>query len=563
MLIFQESIQTNRNTLMKTILYIILLTLSMTSFAETQIASHLQSGWDAINTTSLEKNVRYLSSDDLQGRLSLARGDKKAIDWIETQFKQIGLKPVAGNSYLQAVKLIEYIPDRNKSYIQLERANTSIQWKKPDVLTEFKKNINITGDVIFVGYGITAPDLHYDDYQNIDARGKIVLAFEHEPQETNPSSIFNGKANTLYANNRLKALNAQKHGAIAILIAPEPLRKHPSNQERFANIGGSATRKIPVPSQALADDELNIPIAIISEAVANKIAGSHLSLAKLQTAIDKDLTPQSRPLSDIKITLNDINKSRSYGTSYNVVGMLEGSDPILKNETIIISAHHDHDGMSRGEIWHGADDNASGTAGVISLANAFMKNSQAKYGIQPKRSILFVVFAAEERGLLGAFYMAAHPLRPLATTRAMINFDMIGRNEVPTAQTNGIIDIPTDTTNRLNLIGSHYSPDYDKTVIHQNQYTQLTLDYRFDNENALNTFFRSDQFPFVLHHIPAFWWFTGFHPDYHHTTDTADKINYVKMQKILRLAYLSGYAFADEKTPPAFIKNPKGEMEHG
>src|SRR6201999_2760542 len=183
-------------------------------------------------------------------------------------------------------------------------------------------------------------------------------------------------------------------------------------------------------------------------------------------------------------------------------------------------------------------------------------NARAAGGLRPKRSILFVVFASEERGLLGAFYMAAHPLRPLATTRAMINFDMIGRNETESDQTKGLIEIPADTTNRLNLIGALYSPDYNRTVAAENKFVGLDLDDRFDHESALNVFFRSDQFPFVLHNIPAFWWFTGFHPDYHHTTDTAEKINYVKMEKILKLAYLTGYAFADEGTPPKFVETP-------
>jgi Zn-dependent M28 family amino/carboxypeptidase len=116
--------------------------------------------------------------------------------------------------------------------------------------------------------------------------------------------------------------------------------------------------------------------------------------------------------------------------------------------------------------------------------------------------------------------MAAHPLRPLATTRAMINFDMIGRDEAPSDQTNGLIDIPANTTNRLNLIGAAYSPQFKDTVAQANRAIGLDLDDRFDHENALNVFFRSDQFPFLLHDIPAFWFFTGFHPDYHHVTDT-------------------------------------------
>jgi Zn-dependent M28 family amino/carboxypeptidase len=261
---------------------------------------------------------------------------------------------------------------------------------------------------------------------------------------------------------------------------------------------------------------------------------------------------------DSMVTLHFENKSRSSGVTYNVAGLLPGVDPALAAETIIISAHHDHDGAARGtggnpEIWHGADDNGSGTVGVVELARAFAANP-----VKPKRSILFVVFAAEERGLLGSYYMAAHPLRPLATTRAMINFDMIGRDEAKSDQTDGLIDIPANTSNRLNLIGAAYSPDFKNTVVAANRAIGLDLDDRFDHENALNTFFRSDQFPFVLHNIPAFWFFTGFHPDYHHATDTPDKIDYPKMLKILQLSYLSGWVFANQLGYPRFVADPPG-----
>jgi len=151
--------------------------------------------------------------------------------------------------------------------------------------------------------------------------------------------------------------------------------------------------------------------------------------------------------------------------------------------------------MSGSEIWHGADDNGSGTVGVVALAHAFAcKRGRERRAKDQSGPILFVVFAAEERGLLGSFYLAAHPLRPLDTTRAMINFDMIGRNETESEQTKGLIDVPADTTNRLNLIGALYSPDYNRTVREENKYVGLDLDDRFDHEAALNVFFRSDQF---------------------------------------------------------------------
>ncbi len=515
----------------------------------------IATGYNTITETDLRADLQFIASDALEGRMSLQPGDDAAAQWITAEFAKDGLTPPAAGSYLQPVPLIEFRADRSHSYVALKRGATEKQWKFPDAYGAFPRDVDVTANLIFAGFGITAPELSYDDYAGIDAHGRIVLLFDHEPQETDPHSIFNGTGNTRYATTRVKVLNAQKHGALGVLIVAEPNRKHPSNQERMARIGGTTTRAIPLPSQALADDELHTPSAIVSDAVARELlATAGASPSDLQSAIDRDLKPQSRALPDTTVSIHFRNLSTRSGTSYNVAGLLEGGDPTLKAETILISAHHDHDGKSLDQIWHGADDNGSGTVGVVELAHAFSVNPA-----KPKRSILFVVFAAEERGLLGSFYMTQHPLRPLATTRAMLNFDMIGRDETPSNQTNGLIDIPSDTTNRLNLIGATYSPDYNRTVQQENQYVGLTLDYRFDHESALNIFFRSDQFPFVLHNVPAFWWFTGFHPDYHHTTDTPDKIDYVKMAKILRLAYLSAWQFANEPTPPRFIENPSGQ----
>jgi Zn-dependent M28 family amino/carboxypeptidase len=521
------------------------------TFITAQVPSRIAPGYRTISETTLKANLAFLASDGMQGRLSLQPGDDAAAEWVASEFAKAGLKPAANGSFLQPVPLIEYRNDRTQSYVALTRGGNVTQWKFPQAYGAFPKDVDIKGEVVFAGFGITAPELGYDDYKGIDATGKIVLIFDHEPQETDPKSIFNGTGNTRYATTRVKVQNAQTHGAIGVLIVAEPNRKHPSNQERMARIGGSAQRAVPIPSQALADDAIHTPAAIISDAIAKELFPN---AAAAQTKIDKDLTTQSQALADTNITLHFQNLFSHTGTAYNVAGLLEGSDPTLSQETLIISAHHDHDGASEKNIWHGADDNGSGTVGVVELAHAFAANPQ-----KPKRSILFVVFAAEERGLLGAFYMTAHPLRPLDTTRAMINFDMIGRNETESDQTKGLIDIPADTTNRLNLIGGTYSPEYRRIVEEENRTVGLVLDDRFDHESALNVFFRSDQFPFVLHDVPAFWWFTGFHPDYHHTTDTYDRINYVKMAKILRLAYLTGFKIGDAKVTPKFVANPRGD----
>lgn len=521
------------------------------------IPSSQNAGMDRIREADIRADLGFVASGALQGRMSLQPGDDAAIEWIAAEFAKAGLKPAAVDeqgraNFLQSVPIVEYHPNRADNQITLTRGTTTRTWRAPDLVGGYRNDINITAPIVFAGYGITAPGVGYNDYRGLDARGKIVVVFEHEPQENDPRSRFYGTGNTQFATNRVKGLAAQAHGAVAVLVMAEPNRKHPSNLERVARIGGSAARVPPLPLQALPDDELKIPVIVVSDSLGNELlAGAGMTPKMLQAAIDQDLVPRSRAIPGATVNLKLENIVRMRGVSRNVVGLLPGSDPTLAVETVIISAHHDHEGHDDQQIWYGADDNGSGTVGVVTLARAFAANP-----VKPKRSLLFVVFAGEERGLLGSYYMAANPLRPLATTRAMINFDMIGRNEAPSVQTNGLIDIPADNSNRLNLIGAGYSPDYDKIVRAANQSIGLTLDDRFDRENALNIFFRSDQFPFVLKKIPAFWFFTGMHPDYHQSTDTADKINYAKMTKIIRLAYLSAWRFADDATVPAFVANP-------
>jgi hypothetical protein len=344
--------------------------------------------------------------------------------------------------------------------------------------------------------------------------------------------------------------NAARHGAVALLVMPDP--NHPKGMVRGPLDSpqqgrGQQVQRTPRPIQAIAD-EASIPVFNINAAAGDKLLKN---ASEIQSSIDATLKPASKAL-DAEATLHVVNALRKRQLSYNVIGLLEGSDPTLAAETIIISAHYDHDGLAaNGGIYHGADDNGSGTVGVVALAKAFMKNPA-----KPKRSILFSVYAAEERGLLGAYYYAAHPLRPLNTTRAVINFDMIGRNEAPSSQTNGLMEIAPDTSNELNIIGTKYSPDYRAAVVKSNEYAGLHLSYKWDEDTVLSVLFRSDQYPFLMHDIPAMWWFTGFHPDYHQTTDTADKINYVKMEKILKLAYLTAFDFGDAKNPPRFVARP-------
>ncbi len=541
----------------------------VSSLAQQPVAPRLRAGFDAIRERDLRANLNFIAGDGLQGRMSLEPGDDAAAEWVAAEFAKAGLQPAAKDasgksSYLQPVPLVEYRPDVSATLLSVARANGSHHdWRAADVSSSFRSNTDVHGGLVYAGYGITAPELGYDDYAGIDVHGKVVILMEHEPQENDAKSIFNGTGNTRYATPRVKLLNAQKHGAVAVLLMPEPNATHVTTAARLSAVfaGVTAKRLTPIPLQAIADDEVRIPLVTIPLSVgAELLKDSPLSPGALQSAIDADLKPHSLATLGAEIHLQTKNLSTRTASTYNVTGLLPGSDPALAAETLIVSGHHDHNGTSEVEeqdgrrhpdTWRGADDNGSGTVGVVELAHAFAANP-----VKPKRSILFVVFASEERGLLGSYYMAQHPLRPLATTRAMVNFDMIGRDEKPSAQTAGIIDIPADTSNRLNLVGTLYSPDSLHTIQREDQHVGLTLDDRFEHETALGIFFRSDQFPFILHDVPAIWFFTGFHPDYHHVTDTVEKIDFPKMTKIVRLAFLTLFDIADEATTPRFVANP-------
>ena len=502
-----------------------------------------------LNERQLKANLTFLTSEPLAGRLSLERGSDVAIRWIAAEFAKAGLRGCAPG-YLQAVPLIEYRIDREQSGVTIKTQLGETTYHAPQAAVAFPSAGTISGSIVFAGFGITAPELGYDDYSGIDAKGKVVLIFDHEPQESDPKSVFSGKGNTRYAGSFVKVRTAQEHGAVAVLLMPEPNRKHPSNEERRNRISGTAQRVARLPSQALEDSELKIPIVNLAESIgAELLAGAGRKAQDLHAAIDRDLKPVSLDLPGAAASIKVALASSRKASSYNVVGVLEGSDAKLKNETIIISAHYDHDGPAgENAMYPGADDNGSGTVGVVALAHAFVKS-----GIRPKRTILFAVFAAEERGLLGSYYYASHPLRPLAGTRAVINFDMIGRDEKPSTQTDGLITIAPDTSNEMNLVGAYYSPDYTATVERVNKRVGLSLNYKWDEEAALNVFFRSDQYPFVLSGIPAMWWFTGFHPDYHQTTDTVEKINFAKMVKILELAFETAEEFGNTSKPPVFV----------
>jgi hypothetical protein len=494
----------------------------------------------------LRADLDFLTSEALAGRVSLSPQAEIAARYIAADFQRSGLDP-AGGSYLQEFPLIAYRSDPAQRAMTLHRgAGTKSYRPGADFTGVFYRDVRVEAPVVFAGYGITAPEYGYDDYANLDASGKIVLMFDHEPQEDDPHSRFNGTGHTLHAGRMVKVANARRHGAVAVLIASEPVRRHPGlldTPRQGANQGQPL--RASAPPQSL-DDPGQIPAFSIADSVLAELLGS--KPVEVQRAIESALRPHSMALSDTVVELRSGNIEQRRGISYNAVGLLEGSDPALRSETILMTAHYDHLGIQNGRLYAGANDNTSGTVAVMELARLFAANPT-----RPKRSLLFVVFGSEEQLMMGSFFYTAHPLRPLDTTRAVLNLDMIGRDEQHIPQSEGVLDIPADTSNRLNLVGTYYSADLRSILEHANQeQAGLTLDTKFDRDHTLNALFRCDHLPFLLAGVPAVWLFGGFHPGYHEPSDTVDKLNFTKMEKVIQLAYAAASEIANGTAPPRF-----------
>ncbi len=498
-------------------------------------AAALSARAQSVNAERLKADVAFLASEPLAGRQALERGSEVAAHFVAAEFRKAGLKPPVNGSFFQPFELIEYRMDGDATRLIVRigsERRTLVHGR--DFGGSFPARYSISAPAVFAGYGITAPEYGYDDYADLDVRGKIVVALEYEPRAHDPGSPFNGTGNTVHASPRRKLMNAQQRGAAALLLIPAPDRKRPFRPGRGARI------------QALAESELRIPLfTLTAEAAAALFAHCGRTPAEVQQELDRTLKPVRLPLRaeiEVRAAPTDVRR----GLTYNVAGFLEGADPALKAETVIFCAHYDHLGQRDGKILPGADDNASGVAGLLELARMFGA------GPPVRRSLLFLAFGAEEAGLLGSYYYTAHPLRPLATTRAVLNLDMIGRDEQPSEQTDGLVEIGSDHSNETSLVGIHASPDLAALIRRENAVVGLSLSEKWDRDGVLNVLWRCDHFPFLLRGIPAVWFFNGFTPDYHTPNDTPEKLNYAKMEKIVRLAYRAGRALADQPEWPRF-----------
>jgi peptidase M28-like protein len=490
-------------------------------------------GLASITAEALKGHIFFLASDEMGGRDSLSPEGRIAASYIAGFYMRAGLKPVGDNgTYFQNFPMVEAQLDREHTYLRAKVGPSTRDFAMgPDFSLSRQGNVDVevNAPLVFAGYGITAPEYNYDDFKGIDVRGKVVIVLTHEPQEHDASSRFKGKFNTVHAFNWWKPEVIRQHGAAGILIVQEktPDRTRPRTPSGPTN-GQIRTDR---PAHTLTSPYLDLPFFTISRQTADALlAPAGKTIDELQNEIDRTGQPRSIAVPDVTVGMRRAIKDRTVVQTRNVVGVLEGSDAALKDEYVLVTGHYDH---------------ASACAAVIAVAEAFRAAGPA-----PKRSIMFLIFEAEEDGLLGAFHYVANPIVPLARTVAVINSDMIGRDE-DDPQWNTRAD---DNRNHVNVVGTLYNPDLRQVIDTQNRSIGLNLDYKTDADDPEGWFSRSDHYPFAVKGVPMVMFNTGEHPDYHTANDTWDRINYPKIEKITRLIYLSAKDVANSAARPRFVR---------
>ena len=384
------------------------------------------------------------------------------------------------------------------------------------------------------------------------------MILDHEPGERNPESPFDGVVTSEFARTLRKVVTAQARGALAVLFVSD-VHNHPES----TNFEAVAARTWPttsarVPRYMLETwmNKVKIPVVQISPAIANdllRVDGT--SLEELAQSAEASGGVTLRTVTGQQLDLGTA-VNRHTIPDRNVVAMIKGADPDLAHEFVIVCAHYDHNGADGTRIFNGADDDGSGTVALLEIAEAYAL--AAATGFRPRRSILFAAWNSEERGLLGAWAYTENPLVPLSNTVAVLNMDMIGRNEeVPVGGGGRFRGLEVQTAesnnNALNILGYTYSPDLLNEVEESNEVYGLELKMRYDN-NRSNLLRRSDQWPFLQNRVPALFFHTGLHPDYHTTNDRPEKINYVKMETIARLVHQVSWNLAQTSSRPRYIK---------
>jgi hypothetical protein len=496
----------------------------------------------------------------MAGRDSLSPEGRIAAEYIAGFFRRAQLVPVGDEgTFFQNFPMVEAQLDRANVRLRAGIASGAGTSERdyalgPDFSLPRQGGVNFEAKapLVFAGYGISAPEYDYDDFAGIDVAGKIVVVLTHEPQESDPESRFLGRFHTVHAYNWWKPEVIRQRGAVGIVMVDERAPHRP-RREPSGPTNGQVRRDRP--GHALTSPFWDLPLFNVTRRVADELLSpTGKTIDELQATIDRTGQPASMAVEGVTVDMKRPISSRRVVQTRNVVGVLPGSDPALAKEYVLITGHYDHVGREGEFIFRGADDNASATAAVIAIAEAFRANPTP-----PRRSLMFLVFEAEEDGLLGAFHYVAHPIAPLESTVAVLNMDMIGRDEESATWDTKA----ADNRNSVNIVGTLYSPDIRRVIEAENRNIGLTLDYKTDGDDREGWFSRSDHYPFAVHGVPVGFFNTGEHPDYHTANDTWERINYSKMEKIVRLVYASARNLANQDGRPGFVTRRSQESTSG
>jgi aminopeptidase YwaD len=504
---------------MKKILALILIVL----LSSAGISQNVKVNNPEITSLELREHVSYLASDELEGRFSGSAGCSLAAGYIKKNFQQYGLTPLFEGNYFQEFQFISglELTNNNKLIITISGQEKNQIIKEEYIPAPFSDNIEIESEVIFAGYGISAPKLNYDDYEGLDVNGKIVLVMRYNPEYDNPHSQFEE-----FSSFRYKTNVAREKGAKGIIFVNGHSPKVDEDKliELKYDMGG------PVKNVAAVHIKRNF--------VDELFKSQNLDFSEYQKKITETKKPASFLFNNVKVNLSTGVKEVKQD-SWNVAGYIEGNDPQLKNEFIVIGAHFDHLGwgetgsLYRGnepQIHNGADDNASGTAGVLELAEKFASEKD-----NLKRSILFITFSGEELGLLGSSHFVNNTPIPIYNMTTMINMDMIGR---------------LNDNKELIIYGTGTSTGWKDLL---NNYNKYDFNLAFHDDG----FGPSDHSSFYGKNIPVLFFFTGTHTDYHRPSDDADKINYEGQELIVNYIYDVAHSINSTDNKPDYVSVPR------
>jgi len=485
----------------------------------------------SITQKDLKRHLSFLASPELGGRYTFSDGNRIAARYLASQLESFGYRGAAKDgSFFQNIKFAGELIDAKNSYIKITSSlpnsnNENFVFGK-DFFTTTVTNFSVEAPVVFVGYGVSLPGVQ-DDYQNIDVKDKIVLLSANLPKSLSRQASYS----------QYGARAAYERGAKVVLVLPEEettpnWSKYRVEDEDLFQMVKANDGKLPI-IKKLPEIDISVDLAKIL------LASINLSLTDYFEAdqVSKKHSTKALPVS---LSLN-LSVETLYKQTQNVVAIYEGSDPKLKNEYVLLSAHYDHLKSDSKNVYCGADDDASGTSAILTIAQVLAE------GILPKRSILVVFHTGEEMGLQGSSYFVdVEPLIALSNIIVNLNADMIGRSR--TGEKISFLDRELTDKDSIYLIGSdkHSSELHKLSEQTNTEVSKMKIDYTYNQENhPSRLFYRSDHYNYARHGIPIIFYFTGLHADYHKSTDTIEKIDFDKLTRITRLIYATAWRVAN------------------